>query len=36
MQVNILKAKNQLSQLLKAAQAGEEIITANRGNPVAR
>ena len=36
MQVNILEAKNQLSQLVKRAQAGEEIIIANRGQPVAR
>jgi prevent-host-death family protein len=36
MQVNILEAKNRLSQLIKSAQAGEEIIIANRGKPVAR
>ena len=36
MQVNILDAKNQLSQLVKRAQAGEEIVIANRGLPVAR
>ncbi|MCC5870722.1 MAG: type II toxin-antitoxin system prevent-host-death family antitoxin [Gammaproteobacteria bacterium] len=36
MQVNILDAKNQLSELLKKAQRGEEIIIANRGQPVAR
>lgn len=36
MQVNILEAKNRLSQLIKAAQAGEEVIIANRGEPVAR
>ena len=36
MQVNILEAKNRLSQLVKRAQAGEEIIIANRGQPVAR
>jgi prevent-host-death family protein len=35
-QVNILEAKNRLSQLIKSAQAGEEIIIANRGEPVAR
>ena len=34
MQVNILEAKNRLSQLIKAAQAGEEVIIANRGEPV--
>jgi prevent-host-death family protein len=36
MQVNILEAKNKLSQLVKRAQAGEEIVIANRGKPVAR
>jgi prevent-host-death family protein len=36
MQVNILEAKNRLSQLVKCAQAGEEVIIANRGQPVAR
>lgn len=36
MKVNILDAKNQLSRLVKAAQAGEEVIIANRGDPVAR
>jgi len=36
MRVNILDAKNRLSQLIKAAQAGEEIVIANRGTPVAR
>lgn len=36
MQVNILEAKNRLSQLVKSAQAGEEVIIANRGVPVAR
>ena len=36
MQVNILEAKNRLSQLIKAAQAGEEVVIANRGQPVAR
>ncbi|MCU0968509.1 MAG: type II toxin-antitoxin system prevent-host-death family antitoxin [Rubrivivax sp.] len=36
MQVNILDAKNRLSQLVKAAQAGEEVVLANRGRPVAR
>jgi prevent-host-death family protein len=35
-QVNILEAKNQLSKLIKAAQAGEEVIIANRGAAVAR
>lgn len=36
MKVNILDAKNQLSRLVRAAQAGEEVIIANRGEPVAR
>ena len=36
MQVNILEAKNRLSQLIKAAQAGEEVVIANRGKPVVR
>ena len=36
MQVNILEAKNRLSLLIKAAQAGEDVIIANRGEPVVR
>jgi prevent-host-death family protein len=36
MQVNILEAKNQLSKLIKAAEAGQDVIIANRGVPVAR
>ncbi len=36
MQVNILEAKNRLSELIKSAQAGEEVIIANRGQPVAK
>ena len=36
MQVNILEAKNRLSQLIKAALAGEEVVIANRGKPVVR
>lgn len=36
MRVNILEAKNRLSQLIKSAQAGEEVVIANRGEPVAR
>jgi len=36
MKVNILEAKNRLSRLIKAAQAGEEVVIANRGEPVAR
>lgn len=34
MQMNILEAKNRLSQLIKSAQAGEEVVIANRGEPV--
>jgi prevent-host-death family protein len=34
MQVNILEAKNRLSELLKCVQAGEEVIIANRGQPI--
>ena len=36
MQVNILEAKNRLSQLIKYAQAGDEVVIANRSYPVAR
>ena len=36
MKVNILEAKNQLSKLVKAAAAGEEVIIASNGIPVAR
>lgn len=36
MQVNILEARNQLSRLLRRAQAGEDVVIANRGEPVAR
>lgn len=36
MKVNILEARNQLSRLIKSAQAGEEVIIANRGEPVAQ
>ena len=36
MQVNILDAKNRLSHLVKVAQCGEEVVIANRGQPVAR
>jgi prevent-host-death family protein len=35
-QVNILEAKNRLSQLVKAAQADEDVVIAIRGEPVAR
>jgi len=34
--VNVLEAKNRLSELLRAVQRGEEVIIANRGEPVAR
>jgi prevent-host-death family protein len=34
MQVNVLEAKNRLSQLIKSAQAGEDVVIANRGEPV--
>jgi prevent-host-death family protein len=36
MKVNILEAKNRLSQLIRSMQAGEQVIIANRGEPVAR
>ena len=36
MQVNILEAKNRLSELIRAVQAGEEVVIANRGKPVVR
>ena len=36
MQVNILEAKNQLSKLVKAAAAGQEIVIASNGKPMAR
>jgi prevent-host-death family protein len=36
MKVNVLEAKNRLSELIRAAQAGEEVIIANRGQAVAR
>ena len=36
MQMNILEAKNRLSRLLKSVQAGEEVVIANRGEPVAK
>jgi prevent-host-death family protein len=35
-QVNIFEAKNRPSQLIKSVQAGEEVVIANRGEPVAR
>ena len=36
MKVNVLDAKNRLSELIRSAHAGEEVIIANRGEPVAR
>ena len=36
MQVNVLDARNRLSQLIKAAQAGEDVVIANRGRPLVR
>ena len=36
MQVNILEAKNQLSELVKAAAAGEDVVIASNGTPLVR
>jgi prevent-host-death family protein len=36
MKVNVLEAKNRLSELIRSVQAGEEVVIANRGEPVAR
>lgn len=36
MQVNVLEAKNRLSELLRSAERGEEVVIANRGRGVAR
>ena len=36
MQYNMLEAKSQLSRLVQAALAGEEVIIANKGVPVVR
>lgn len=36
MQVNMLEAKSQLSKLVKAALAGEDVVIANHGRPVVR
>ena len=36
MQVNMLEAKNQLSKLGKAAEAGDEVIIASHGEPLVR
>ncbi|MBA2261931.1 MAG: type II toxin-antitoxin system Phd/YefM family antitoxin [Solirubrobacterales bacterium] len=35
-QVNVHEAKTQLSKLLKRAEAGEEVVIARDGTPVAR
>lgn len=35
MRVGVLEAKNRLSELLEAAQRGEEVIITKRGQPVA-
>ena len=35
-QVNMLEAKNQLSKLVKAAVAGEDIVIASNGVPMVR
>lgn len=35
-QVNILEARNRLSALIKSVEAGEDVVIANRGRPVAR
>jgi len=34
--VNILEAKNRLSELIRAARDGADVVIANRGEPVAR
>jgi prevent-host-death family protein len=36
MQCNMLEARNQLSKLVQAALAGEDVIIANKGVPVVR
>jgi prevent-host-death family protein len=36
MQVNILDAKNRLSELIRSVRKGNEVVIANRGEPVAR
>lgn len=36
MQVNMLEAKSQLSKLVRAALAGEDVVIANKGVPVVR
>lgn len=36
MQVNMLEAKNHLSRLVQAAEAGQDVVIARNGVPVAR
>ena len=36
MKINVLEAKNRLSELIRAAQSGEDIVIAKSGKPVAR
>lgn len=36
LQINILEAKNRLSHIIQSALAGEDVVIANRGNPVVR
>ncbi len=36
MQINILDAKNQLSQLIRSVEAGKQVLIARRGQPVAQ
>lgn len=35
-EVSVHEARNNLSQLIKRAQAGEDVVIASRGKPVAR
>lgn len=36
MQINILDAKNRLSQLIRSVEAGKHVLIARRGEPVAQ
>ena len=36
MQINILDAKNRLSELVRLVQQGQSVVLSNRGRPVAR
>jgi prevent-host-death family protein len=36
MLVNVLEAKTRLSELIRAVNAGQDVVIANRGKPVAR